>query len=166
MIVEVHCSVLPLSCKSIINTPSCCICSEKSDWLNALLDLHWVVLISATVSSSLALGLGEKLSREMNTLFSKTGGEDLLLNLRWGHSAWNSAQKQFCWHASHHWKGTQQCWLASTQETNNHHAIYTCNLKPILFKPILNFCRKKNMETLQASHKYKDWHQTMPWFAI
>jgi hypothetical protein len=54
------------------------------------------VLISATASSSLALGLGEKLSREMNTLFSKTGGEDLLLNTGFGHSEWNSAQKKFC----------------------------------------------------------------------
>jgi hypothetical protein len=54
------------------------------------------VLIFATASSSLALGLGEKLSREMNTLFSKTGGKDLLLNIGLGHSAWNSAQKQFC----------------------------------------------------------------------
>jgi len=57
------------------------------------------VLISATASSSLALGLGEKLSREMNTLFSKTGGEDLLLNIRLGHSAWKSEKPEqvFAW---------------------------------------------------------------------
>jgi hypothetical protein len=39
MIVEVHCSVLPLSCKSIINTPSHCMCSEKNwltEWVTSL----------------------------------------------------------------------------------------------------------------------------------